>query len=521
MRKAALAPLLLLALLPSASHASQEPRAVLVLLEPISVAEALRTPELTSIASGIGLLPIPDEGERELTARVPPEVEVIRGAASELAAIVPEGALVVAAAAEATGDMRSRRDLVAPVVVALPARTPGPLRGLTSDSTRRAGVVTPADVVATLRAHLGLPIDEGSPIRIEGDVPIRLHERYLAVRGMGVPMQLGVLGAVLLGLASAAVFVWRRGTSEAVARWLGISVLAAAALPALLLPVSVLARLGWPTVVGTLAALTALVVAAAWWVGRRAGPTVALGVVGATALTVLLLDAVRGWDAMAVPILGGGALDGARFFGLGNVYAAVLLGGAVVTAAHLGTAGGTALLAGAALFAGLPWLGADFGGAVMLFAAAGLWAVLRGRRELGWMEIAIVAGVVAAGTAVVVVAHAAFAGQGHVGQAVSSGAGGALEIFWRRLRINVETTSAVPVAWLLVLALPAAAWLAWRRWGPLRADPEWRDAVMVLAIATLVGVLANDTGVGIAGVGLVFTAAALLLPALEGRWTSR
>ena len=518
-RAAALLPLLLLALAPPA-RAGPEPDPVLVLLEPLSVQQALRTPGLTAAASGIGLLPVPGEGERALTDGLPPGVRVLRGSASDLVSITQEGGLVVAAATRPTEGMRSRRDLVAPIVLALPGERRGPLRGLTSGSTRRSGIVTPADVAATFRDHLGLPIGEGSPIRVEGDAPIPLHERYLAVRGMAVPVQIAVLGMALLALAAAAAFVVRGTRSPGAARMLGAGVLAAVTLPVMLLPVSVPARLGWGVVVSALSVLTASVVGAAWWVGRRAGATAALGLIGATALTVLAVDAARGWDAMAVPILGGGALDGARFFGLGNVYAAVLLAGAVLTAAHLGTAGGTALLAGAALFAGLPGLGADFGGAVMLLAAAGLWFVLRARRRLGWLEAAIIAGVVAAGAAAIVGAHALLAEEGHVGQAVSSGAGGALEIFWRRLLINAETMSAVPVAWLLVLALPAAAWLAWKRWGPLRADPEWRDAVVVLSISTLVGVLANDTGVGIAGIGLTFTAAALVYPALEERWTS-
>jgi hypothetical protein len=94
-------------------------------------------------------------------------------------------------------------------------------------------------------------------------------------------------------------------------------------------------------------------------------------------------------------------------------------------------------------------------------------------------------------------------------------------VFLRRLRLNLEATSAVPAAWLAVLGLPAWMVVVLGRPGrfraPLERDAAWRHAAVVLAVGGMLGYVLNDT-YGMAAVVFVFLSAAMVIPAL--RWTS-
>ncbi|MGH2674610.1 MAG: hypothetical protein ACRDKA_14485, partial [Actinomycetota bacterium] len=205
----------------------------------------------------------------------------------------------------------------------------------------------------------------------------------------------------------------------------------------------------------------------------------------------------------------------------GNPYAGIVLSGTVLVAALLRPWPGVVLLLGAALFAGLPFLGADLGGGLTLVTVAAIWFVVRVRGRFGGREVALVVLAAVAGLALLVAAHSVLpSGATHVTRAVE-GAGPAdlLEVFLRRLRLNVEATSAIPAAWLAVLGLPAWLLAVWR--GPARVrlehDPAWRHAAMVLAASGMLGYVLNDT-YGMAAVAFVFVSAAVVVPAL--RWTN-
>jgi len=96
-----------------------------------------------------------------------------------------------------------------------------------------------------------------------------------------------------------------------------------------------------------------------------------------------------------------------------------------------------------------------------------------------------------------------------------------VEVFLRRLRLNLEATSAVPAAWLAVLGLPAWLAVAWLRPGrfrePLERNAAWRHAAAVLAVGGMLGYVLNDT-YGMAAVTFVFVSAAMVIPTL--RWTN-
>jgi hypothetical protein len=389
--------------------------------------------------------------------------------------------------------------------------------------------VANADVVPTILAFLRQPVPEdavGSPIRIEDEPPTELHARYLEYREVVLPV--GVT-ALLVAVASLAVSLVLLAGSWSLPGWLlrGVAVvgLASVAGQVALLPASILPSYEAPLVLGTVAVIAAGITGIAVWAGRG-DPARAVAVVAGVGLALVVVDGLLGWPSGVTPMLGGSALDGVRFFGLGNSYAGVVLAGAVLVASRLDPWPGVALIGAAALFAGLPFLGADLGGGVTLLAASGLWFGLRvrGRLDLGsWLVTAALA---VLGAILLVLAHRVLPpGATHVSRAVQSADGlvGLLEVFGRRLSLNLETTAATPVVWVALLGLPAWLAVAWLRSRPFRRplerDPAWRHGALALAMGGMIGYVLNDT-YGMASVAFLFLSAAMVYPALVARWTS-
>jgi hypothetical protein len=423
----------------------------------------------------------------------------------------------------------------------------GPGGTLTSATTRRVGVVSNEDVAPTILSFLGLAVPAemaGSPIRFEsGAAPFELHQRHLANRRMSVPVQVGAgIAVTILGLAGIALLAARRRIPFSVGRGSAIIGLVPAPLATSLLAAGDLPELSYGTVVSFVVAVTAAGAGAALLL-RRLGPLVPPAAIGLGVLVYLVVEAATGWSATTTTFLGGTALDGARFYGLPNVDVGLLLGSAVYAAAPLAPLAGVSILCAVALFVGWPDLGADLGGALTLFAAAGLWLGLRARPGLGggpaprfgWRRVAGLAGVTAAvvlaGMALVAAAHAWLADTPTHGtrfaQAVGDeGIGEVVRVALRRLSIGWRLVVDVPFAAIPVLGLPVCLWAILRPWGPvgeaIARHPEWRLALIVITVGSIVALFANDTGPAAAGLGFGMAAAGILyLPLVEESWKPR
>jgi hypothetical protein len=430
-----------------------------------------------------------------------------------------------------TEAMLSRGDMVTPVIAARGA--PEHLLmgkvsagGLTSRTTRRAGIVSSVDVAPTVLEFLGIPGPEemvGSSIEFAGQAPTDLHRRYLEWRGVVSPIGQVALGLAILSLVAGFVLAMGRWRPP---RWafaaLAVTGLGSLALLVTFVPASLLPSFSWPVVIGALAAGAIAISAAALRLGRdRVDKPVAI--VALVGLVLVVIDVAAGWRSGLTPLLGGSALDGERFFGLGNPYAGIVLSGGVLGAALLRPRNGVALLVAAAGFAGLPFLGADVGGCITLAVAAALWFAFERWDRLDRRGLALAAAAALAAVAVVIVTHRLLPpGETHVSRAVGQGGVlGAVEIFWDRLALNLRITSEVPSAWLAVLGLPV--WLLVAQRPPKRLRPvfathePWRRAVIVLALSGMVGYVVNDT-FGTASIAFLFLSAAIVYPAVAARW---
>jgi hypothetical protein len=513
-----------------------DPVAMLFRVPGVSFEELLATPEIASLAraGGAGLLVYqaslparlggvgrssPPRGPFQEFFLPPRAFGGVDGVAEEIARIVqasPQGRLlVIVTSLETSAAMRAAKDELHPIVVAAGAPdelfpdtgTPG---SVTSDSTRRSGVVIDSDIRSTVSEFIHRPLSEaevGFPIEIiPGPPPFELHERYLAQRRMYVPI--GTAGGIYLaivGLGAIAILALGRRVPQILRRVFGWGCLSVAALATGLLAAGHLPELTYATVVPFVALVTVFGTLAFAPLEHRDVLLIPAGI-GIAVLAYFAVEAILSWTAALTPFVGGSELDGGRFYGLPNVFIGLLIGACLWIAHRLRTVAGFGLLVGVALFAGLPYLGANLGGGVSLFAAAGLWLAIRERERLGlWKALGVFVGVTVLGTALILAAHAISPFETHVTrfEEQAGGLGGVIERVWDRLQVGFDLIVRNPFALIPVVGLPIAIAAVLRPPAALRPSlhrsPAWRDAILVTLLAGVVAYLVNDSGPAAAG----------------------
>ncbi len=396
---------------------------------------------------------------------------------------------------------------------------------LTSDSTRRDGVVVTEDIGATICELVFATCETGGSVihRADAPPPLDLHERYLANRRMSVPIQTAAgLYVTFAGLLGVGLLAARRRVPpwlSSLGAWIAISVLP---LALALLLAGHLPNLSYATVVPAVIGGTLIGTAAFVPVARARGTLETLAWMGVAVLAVFLLEAVLGWTAAMLTFLGGTELDGGRFYGLPNVDIGLLLGASVFIAHRLHrTADGVALIAAVALFAGLPFAGANLGAAVTLSATAGLWWGLRDRRGTIPTALACVAAA-GAGLVVVLILNRVLPGPPtHITNFVEGQGEGVLSTVAHRLRTGIDLIARNPFAIVPVIGVPATLLAVLRPPAPVRASfeqhPGWREALLTILWGSVVAYVANDTGAAALGLGFGAALGGLLFVSLRDR----
>ena len=544
----------------AAAAASEDRGALIATLDGASLEDLLATPGFLSLAQhgGAGIMVTTGTSDRpfELPRPMPTGVRSLdlgdvsagdHASANALSAAVgtlasaldgsdasEETVLLVsgspAAAAEARGDglgavvMASGSPAaLADALRASPAADP--VDTVTSDSTRRDGVVTDDDVMHTAAAFVEPTTDiEGEPIRIvDGPPPLDLHHRYVQSKRLTVPI--GTAAALYVGLASLiAIIALRRPDVSGRHRRLCASLAISVPFVALsLLLVGHLPSLTYATVIPFVVATTALATLALALAARRWGTLGAIAAAGVILLMALSIEGLLGWPAALTPLLGGSQLDGGRFFGLPNAFIGLLMGGSLYVAQRLPRTAGTVLIAAAGLFAGSPWTGSNIGAAVTLFAAAGIWWGLRG--GLAWWRTAITAtAAIAAGTILVVGTHRYLTSAATHITTFSEHTGGVAGLWDKlvdRLGIGIDLIADNPFALIPVVGVLVMLIVVLRPPGPIHrsfeAAPVWRLALLTILEGSVVACLANDSGAAALGQGLTTSLAGMLYVSLRLR----
>ncbi len=326
---------------------------------------------------------------------------------------------------------------------------------LFSASTRRPGLVTNTDFAPSVAACFGLkrsdfPVlpfgadwaAESSP-HAEAQVFALEAQTYRQGQGMRIlPYAALALAAwIMLGtvlLVKAKLPIW------------------AAALPLAAALAPLLS--GSAIEAGMIFAIAAIVAfAASLRSGRSYGPSL----LAATIVCVIVLDMASGDPLMRHSLLGYSAVEGARYYGIGNEAMGLLVGSALVAAGWLWPRSRLSRVLTAVLFVviaallGLPQAGAKAGGLLVASAAFGvfLWESGGGTwswRTIGFLGIGCAAllGFVALGDSLLPIAY-----HSHMGEAMlrirSGGLGEAQDIIARKL--VVEGKLAWHSAWAVLL----------------------------------------------------------------------
>jgi hypothetical protein len=390
---------------------------------------------------------------------------------------------------------------------------------LTSDSTRRDGLVVSTDIAPTVLGRLGIP----TPDEMSGE-PIEATGRADAAALTDMRARLVVVGprrwsVVLIGLAgAAAVAALLSLLGGGLRRAARCALLAALWLPAVLLATGVLAPSATAEAAavavasGVLAVVTDSILPWPRSVAIPAGVSVAAH----------LADLAFGSGLIVRSLLGPNPVLGARFYGIGNELEAALsviallgLGGIVATAPARArvwsfAAGGGAL----ALLLGWGRLGADVGAVLTLGAGAAAGALAAAERGSGRARAALVLAVPALLLAALAGLDLATGGDSHFTRSVLR-AGGLDElgqVAQRRFELSLNSLgrgAIGPLVGLAAVALATGVHFRRRLLAPLEGFPGMRAGVYGALAAVLAGALTNDSGPIIFLIGAVYLALAV------------
>ncbi|MEN6581840.1 MAG: hypothetical protein ABFD54_05270 [Armatimonadota bacterium] len=408
---------------------------------------------------------------------------------------------------------------------------------LTSPSTRRAGVVTIADVTPTVLSLFNVkqPLEMiGRPMaRVPGyDVAGRLldlnlrastqGQRQVAMRGASV------VQSVMVALVTLIVLLAVPRSIKTLAAW---GALIPAALPMIMLYLPLIYSGGLVGAVLLLITLTLLVLT----VCRLAFGSPQRAFVWLCVLTVasLVVDLLRGAPLISSSIAGYGIIEGARYYGIGNELMGTMIGAALAGMGVLLSGGRIRGLAGTVIVLmlsivvffsiGAPALGANFGGA--LSAAPAMAAMVLAMH--GWrpnaksiLVIVLLTALVVGGLMGADVLRGG-AGQSHVGRAaemaVGGDAGGLLVVAERKIALNFMLVSTSLWSRLLGLSVLGSVVLCYwsrRRVGGKLLSREETAAAAAICIGSVAAFVFNDSGVVAAATCAVFLWTLLALKVL-------
>jgi hypothetical protein len=139
-----------------------------------------------------------------------------------------------------------------------------------------------------------------------------------------------------------------------------------------------------------------------------------------------------------------------------------------------------------------------------------LWFAIRSRGRLDWKGVALAAGLVVVGTALILLSHQFLTSVPTHVTRFEETSGRSLSGIWHtfidRLAVGWRLMARNPFAVVPVLGAPATLYVVLRPSDPVRSAfagrPAWRDAILVTLLAGLVAYVANDSGP--AALGLAF-----------------
>ncbi len=390
----------------------------------------------------------------------------------------------------------------------------GPEGVLYSPTTRTEALISDADIAPTLLTRLGVAPPQnmqGRPATVRPGAQKaaeRLGDRlaFVAKERFEVWIMVGV--AIALALAAGAYLGKRIGLYAVV---LGVASLPAGALLAAAVPIT-----NAPAV-AALTVLLATAIAGSSRIFSNKFDGALAGVCLATA-AIITADSAAGGALMKLSTLGYNPAYGARFYGIGNEYSAILasaltMGFGVLAARRRLPAAVIPVLGMAVVVViGMPTMGADVGGSLALGLGGGATAALI--RGTGLRDVVLWAGGGFSLAAVLFVLSGILFPDVSHGSRAAGGGGGLAKIAVRKLILSTEQLLD-PLQVLLLMAVSALVYAGWRR----ARGTSLATGMLGATITALASGALNDSGILATLFGLAYPAVAALgvLLTKEGR----
>ncbi|MHB8171381.1 MAG: hypothetical protein ACYDG6_07550 [Thermincolia bacterium] len=418
---------------------------------------------------------------------------------------------------------------------------------LTSGTTKREGIVSNLDIAATIVDYLGLPQNPnimGRPMEgmasnltvahleeISKKAAITHLTRPILVKGY-VTVQI-----IVLILAMVTVF-WRKPQP----RLMNPVLLWLMAVPMVFLLLPILPQYNiWVSIFYTIT-LSSMVVWASLKLGRNHELYPYIIVCLAT-VAVILSDTLTGSYLTKGSVLGYDAMEGARYYGIGNEYMGVLIGATIIGATgllqrfnnrknhNISMVLVTIFFVFVTYILAAPNLGTNVGGTIAALAGFGLTILLlMGVKPSRKMVVGLVLGIF-----VVLLVFISYdfnrspEVQSHIGRTASSlirggweeGIKGATDIITRKLEINFRLIKYTMWSRVFITSIIALAILFYRPVGVMKVLQGKYKILYIgfigVTVGSLVALIFNDSGIVAAATMMIFGSAPLISLVIKER----
>lgn len=387
---------------------------------------------------------------------------------------------------------------------------------LYSDSTRRVGIVTGYDVMATILRHMQIkPSGYFKGRALKGETgewhdAANLQERLVINYNLRWPILTGY-GYALIGLiiGFGGILLFFRARRD-ILKWIIKLYWFLLTMPVVFLILGLFNPVDELTIAITTLAGGSLLAGGAWFVSRKDSART-LAILSGITVAAIVIDGLSNGAAELASFLGYSAVVGARFYGIGNEYLGFLLGAYIVGMTLLlpqyGTLYGKYLWVstiGMAVFLAHPDLGSNIGGGITALLGLGITNYFWLNRPVRVKELSVLAG-----SFVLFIIFIGFWDLAlhnkttHFGQFLTTlqyeGWSAFVQVVTRKLALNWKIIQYTPFSKLLIgiLAIVPVIYKKPPRVisGWLNHYAIWVRAFLGLAITALIALLVNDSGI--------------------------
>ncbi len=410
---------------------------------------------------------------------------------------------------------------------------------LISDTTRREGIVGNVDIAPTVLQAFDIQPDNitgrgMTTIDMEGHLEyiIELNSRTVntSVMRYRILYTFAVFEMLASVLALMAI-VYKRRITKGLTKLIAIVLLSTIVIPLVFLLLPIFGSGSMLRVYFTIILLSAALTLIIYYMSKN-GPLKALMLTCLLVTTAILIDIATGQNLIKGSILGYDPIIGARYYGIGNEFAGVLIGSTLVGAAaikekyRIRSELIMLFFTIVIFFIGYPRLGANVGGLITaLFAFLFAYFLLAAKRMSlrRWTIIAAI--IIAAVSALAFVDYFLMESKTHLAGAIQQIADGGPQIIYqiiiRKISMNLRVMGVTIWSRVLLIALGILGVLFYRPIGLLKRlatkYPSLLSSWSGIIAACIVGFMVNDSGVVMAATCIIYLTTSILYLLLTDR----